>query len=159
MHEIPDIPWGKVISNFVWILGAAIILAAFSYHEFIAHVLKAKRSELFKRISFKKTLSLAGSLIAVGICVASILYIFSEKIETEAIILKDMVKFQPSSLEGPKIIRDKVMFMSGNGVIESKKIHFEKSKYEIRIISKGSKALKETAKKWNKLSGRLMIQA
>jgi len=28
MNEIPRIPWHKVVSNFVWIAGAAIILAA-----------------------------------------------------------------------------------------------------------------------------------
>lgn len=32
------IRWEKVISNFVWILGAAIILAALSYQGFLAHL-------------------------------------------------------------------------------------------------------------------------
>ncbi len=31
MSEVTNIPWGKVFSNFVWILGASIILADFSY--------------------------------------------------------------------------------------------------------------------------------
>ena len=38
MNELPAIPWGKVISNFVWILGAAIILAAVGYQEFLARL-------------------------------------------------------------------------------------------------------------------------
>jgi hypothetical protein len=38
MNELPKIPWGKVISNIVWILGAAIILAALGYQEFLVHL-------------------------------------------------------------------------------------------------------------------------
>ncbi len=67
MNDIPGIPWGKVFSNFVWILGTAILLAAFSYHEFLANVQKAKRIEIFKRDSFKKPLLLGTILIAAGI--------------------------------------------------------------------------------------------
>ncbi len=40
MNEMPAIPWAKVISNFIWILGAAIILAALGYQEFLAHLEK-----------------------------------------------------------------------------------------------------------------------
>jgi hypothetical protein len=38
MNELPKIPWGKVISNFVWIAGAAIIMAALGYQEFLVHL-------------------------------------------------------------------------------------------------------------------------
>lgn len=71
MNDIPAIPWGKVLSNFVWILGAAVILAAFSYHEFLARIQKAKRIEVFKRDSFKKPFLLGTILIAVGISASS----------------------------------------------------------------------------------------
>ncbi len=67
MNEIPKIPWGKVFSNFVWILGTALILTAVSYHEFLAHIKKAKRIEVFKRDSFKKPFLLGTILIAAGI--------------------------------------------------------------------------------------------
>ncbi|GAH37725.1 unnamed protein product [marine sediment metagenome] len=67
MNEISKIPWGKVISNFVWILGAAIILADFSYHEFLAHTEKAKWIDVFKRKSFKKPLHLGLILITAGV--------------------------------------------------------------------------------------------
>jgi tellurite resistance protein TehA-like permease len=67
MNEMATIPWGKVFSNFIWILGAAVILAAFSYHEFLAYTEKAKRIEVFKRDSFKKSLLLGAILIAAGI--------------------------------------------------------------------------------------------
>lgn len=55
-----------VISNFIWILGAAIILAAFGYHEFLAHIHKAKRNEIFKRDSFKKPCLLGLIFVASG---------------------------------------------------------------------------------------------
>jgi len=67
MNEMSGIPWGRVLSNFVWILGTAVILAAFSYHEFLAHIQKAKRIEVFKRDSFKKPFLLGTILIAAGI--------------------------------------------------------------------------------------------
>ena len=67
MTEFPRIPWGKVFSNFVWILGAAVILADFSYHEFLAHVEKAKWIDVFKRDSFKKPFHLGLILVAAGL--------------------------------------------------------------------------------------------
>ena len=67
MNEIPKIPWGVVLSSFAWILGASIILAAFSYHEFLAHIQKNKRIDAFKRSSFKKPFLLGAILIATGI--------------------------------------------------------------------------------------------
>jgi|GEM_PF-3298346 len=67
MNEMSEIPWGRVLSNFVWILGTAIILADFSYHEFLAHIQKAKRIEVFKGDSFKKPFLLGTILIATGI--------------------------------------------------------------------------------------------
>ncbi len=67
MNEMSEIPWGRVFSNFVWIIGASIILAVFSYHAFLTHIQKAKRIELFKRDSFKKPFLLGTILIAAGI--------------------------------------------------------------------------------------------
>ncbi len=68
MNEVTNIAWGKVISNFIWILGASIILAVFSYHEFLAYVQKAKRIEVFKRNSFKKPFLLGLILVTGGVC-------------------------------------------------------------------------------------------
>jgi len=67
MNEISKIPWARVFSNFVWILGVAVILAAFSYHEFLSYVEKTKRIEVLKRNSFKKPFLLGTILIAAGI--------------------------------------------------------------------------------------------
>jgi Ca2+/Na+ antiporter len=57
----------QIISNLVWILGVALILAAFSYHEFFAHLQKTKKIEVFKRASFKKPFLLGLILVASGV--------------------------------------------------------------------------------------------
>ena len=144
MNEIPKIPWGVVLSSFAWILGASIILVTLSYYEFLAHILKTKKSKLFQKTSLKKPLYLALGLIAAGICTSFILHISPAK--EEAMISKDIGKLPLASFEGPKTIEGNLIFMPISGVIKSKKIYFEKSKYEIRIISKGSRALGETAR-------------
>lgn len=61
----------QIIFNIIWILGAALILANFSYHEFFIHLQKTKRTEAFKRNSFKKPFLLGLILIAVGISTSS----------------------------------------------------------------------------------------
>jgi hypothetical protein len=60
----------QIISSFVWILGLALILAAFSYHELFAHVQKIKRQEIFKRDSFRKSCLLGLILVASGASVS-----------------------------------------------------------------------------------------
>jgi len=144
MSEILKIPWGQVLSNFVWILGVAIILATFSYNELFVHLQKAKITELVKRNSFKKPFIVGLILITMGVGTSSLLHIFAEPQET--IILKARFRFPPSSLEGRKIIEDDLIKMPWGGVIKSKTLQFEKSRYKIQIISKGSKALGETAR-------------
>lgn len=67
MNELPQIPWGKVISNFVWISGAAVILAAFSYHEYLTHMEKARLREVLRRKSFKRPMLLGVILVAAGV--------------------------------------------------------------------------------------------
>ena len=67
MNDLPSIPWMDVLSNFTWILGASIILAAIGYHEFLAHIYKNKRIDTFKRISFRKPLILGMILVSAGV--------------------------------------------------------------------------------------------
>ena len=136
------IPLLKAISNLLWILGIAIILADISIHEYIAHISRIKIKRVFKYTSFKKPFLGAVVFILSGIC-ASIFIHYSEKVN--AISIDDTIKFAPTDFEGNKVIRDDIIIMIGNGAIETKKIQFEKSEYEIKIISRGSKALGETA--------------
>lgn len=144
MTEILKIPWGTILLNFVWVMGVAIILAVFSYSEFLAYIQKAKRKEVYKRNFFKKPLILGLILIVVGISASFLLQISSAK--PELISFKNMIKIAPSSLEGRKIIDDDSIFMPWNTAVRSKKIQFEKAKYEIRITSKGSEAGGESAR-------------
>ena len=67
MNEVTRIPWGKIFSNSIWILGVSIILASSSYHEFLAHLQKTKRIEVFRRISFKKQFLLGLILVTSGV--------------------------------------------------------------------------------------------
>lgn len=66
MSVFLSIPWGKVFSNFVWILGFSIILAAISHNEFFSQIQKTKRIEDFKNISFKTPFLLGSILITIG---------------------------------------------------------------------------------------------
>ena len=146
MEEMSNIPWAKVITNSLWILGAAITLASFSYYEFVARLKRTNKIKIFKNISFKKLLLLGLILIIFGAS-TSILFQAILK-EPEAIIIENSIKFPLLNFEGSKviIIRSHEILMYGNGIIKSKKIYFENSKYEARIIAKGSEALGETAK-------------
>ena len=67
MNEIQNIPWGKVISNFVWIFGASLILADFSYHEFLSHQTKAPLIKILKKSYFKTPFLWGVFLVAAGI--------------------------------------------------------------------------------------------
>ena len=141
-----NIPWAKVITNSLWIVGAAITLASFSYYEFVAQLKQTNKIKIFKNTLFKK-LSLSGLILIIFGASASILFQAISK-EPEAIIIENSKKIHLLNFEGSEviIIRSDEILMYGNGIIRSKKIHFEDSKYEVRIIAKGSEALGETAK-------------
>ena len=70
MNQLPKIPWGAVFSNFLWIVGAAIILAAISYHDYLASQKKEKLINLFKRNSFQKPLFSGLFLVTAGIALS-----------------------------------------------------------------------------------------
>ena len=67
MNEIQTIPWGKVFANFVWIFGASIILANFSYHEFLSHHTKSPLIDVLKKSSFKTPFFWGVFLVVAGI--------------------------------------------------------------------------------------------
>lgn len=68
MDEIIRIPWGKILANFVWIFGASLMLADFSYHEFLANKEKAPLIQVLKKSSFKTLFYLGLILTATGAC-------------------------------------------------------------------------------------------
>jgi hypothetical protein len=84
-------PWVYVITNAVWIFGLAVVLAAFGWHDFLAHTRKRKLGELLRGDSFLKplyggltlvagglALSVSGVIVVAGFAVASFgfLYVF-----------------------------------------------------------------------------------
>lgn len=77
-------PWSYVFTNAVWILGLAVVLAAFGWHEFQAHTRKRRLGELLRGDTFLKplyggltlvtgglALSVSGVILAAGFAVAS----------------------------------------------------------------------------------------
>jgi len=67
MDDFLNFPWEPVLSHFVWILGASLILATFSYHEYLVYREGAKRSEVFKRRSFVRTFLWGLLFLSLGI--------------------------------------------------------------------------------------------
>jgi hypothetical protein len=59
-------PWVEVFSAFLWILGIAIILADFSYHEFLVHVRKLKWLDVIRSRGFLWPIKVAVVLILFG---------------------------------------------------------------------------------------------
>ncbi len=70
MEELIRIPWGKIFANFTWIFGASIILADFSYHEFLVHQEKIPLIKVLKKSSFKRPFYWGLLLLAIGACLS-----------------------------------------------------------------------------------------
>ena len=67
MSEGIGFPWGRVLAYFLWIFGLAVVLATFSYHEFLIHLKKTSWKEIFSSSSFLKPVHIGGILILAGI--------------------------------------------------------------------------------------------
>ena len=61
-------PLVKVISYFVWILGLAVILADFGYHDFLVRRRKLRWKEILERNSFLRPLHIGGTLFEAYSC-------------------------------------------------------------------------------------------
>ncbi|MBD3414296.1 MAG: hypothetical protein GF421_07700 [Candidatus Aminicenantes bacterium] len=60
-------PWGIMIANFIWILGLAVILLDFSYHDFLVHKQRRTWKEVFQSSSFWRPIHIAGILVFFGL--------------------------------------------------------------------------------------------
>ena len=83
----PNFHLFRIISNFIWILGISLILAAFSLHEFLSYKLRIKRKELFKRDTFKKSIVLGLVLIVFGLIVSVQVFWLSLILMISAVLL------------------------------------------------------------------------
>jgi len=63
-------PWLYVITNAVWIFGLAVVLAAFGWHDFLAHTRKRRLGEFLRGDSFLKPLFLGLTLVAGGLALS-----------------------------------------------------------------------------------------
>ncbi len=61
------IDWAYVATNSLWILGLSIILAAFSYHDWLAHETRRRRRELFRMVSWRLPFSTGMLLFCLGL--------------------------------------------------------------------------------------------
>jgi len=77
----------RIISNFIWVLGISLTLAAFSFNEFLSYKLSIKRKELFKRDTFKKPVVLGLVLIVFGIIVSVQVFWLSLALMIPAVLL------------------------------------------------------------------------
>ncbi len=65
------IDWTSVLFNGFWIVGAAIILAAFSFHTWQAQFEKVRVREVLQRPSFEKPFWLGFALVGIGLVTTS----------------------------------------------------------------------------------------
>ena len=61
------IDWAYVATNSLWILGLSIILAAFSYHDWLVHEIGQRRRDLFERSSWRLPFSAGMVLSCLGL--------------------------------------------------------------------------------------------
>ncbi len=61
------IDWGYVVTNSLWILGLSMILAAFSYHDWLARESKQSRRDLLQRPSWRLPFSTGMLLFCLGL--------------------------------------------------------------------------------------------
>lgn len=61
------IDWAYVATNSLWILGLSIILAAFSYHDWLVHETRRRRRDLFRTASWRLPVSTGMMLFCLGL--------------------------------------------------------------------------------------------
>lgn len=71
MEDLLKIPWGEIFANFVWIFGAALVLANFSHHEFLSHQKRVSLGSVLKSRSFQRPFQFGLILITTGISLST----------------------------------------------------------------------------------------
>ncbi|MCX7973241.1 MAG: hypothetical protein N3B16_01900 [Candidatus Aminicenantes bacterium] len=67
MEEIKRFPWRELIINFIWIVGAAIILASLSWHEFKVRETGLNWKNILKSKGFRRPIYLGLFFILTGV--------------------------------------------------------------------------------------------
>lgn len=160
--EYYTINWWLLLSNFIWILGAAIIIAAFSYIEFLIWKQKIKTIKFFTRRSFKKYLFLSLVLPVVGLILSS--FNFSKNPSPSKFIFIDYNICDLGEIEKYYIgeslnisvyemimsrkypVRNNKISMPWNGYIGTPFIKFASGHYAVEFEAYGSEAHHEFSK-------------
>jgi len=161
--EFHAIDWWLVIFNFVWILGAAIILSDFSYHEFLTKGKEIKLTDILKKSSFKKPLFAGVILLSIGIVFSSInskndyllirfTYIDYNIYDPAKIEKYDIGKLLNIPTHGMEVknkkyrVSNNLIAMSWNGYVETPFIKFTCGHYALEFEAFGSEANNEFSK-------------
>ncbi len=167
--EFVVVDWRLISANFLWILGAAIILITLSYHEFLASQKKIKFWNILMASSFKKYSILGLTLIALGLFFSPISsggqtsskFFFidynvfdSEKIKP--VEFSESINFTNNEMEmntknpaGDNLqypIENGLIVMPWNGYVGTPFIKLHKGNYIIEFEARGSRADNEFAK-------------
>lgn len=70
MEEATRFPFGTAMANFLWILGAAIILAVISWHEFHVRAGRLRWKGLMKSAGFRRPIYVGLIFIMAGLALS-----------------------------------------------------------------------------------------
>lgn len=144
MNELPSLPWVKIVLNMIWIFGSAVIVTLFSYYMFYRCSKKTSLKKSPNAGFLKKYLLLGAVLIILGAVSSGLFSILSEKPNVISVVKKKPVPIE--NFYGRMIKKRDHFILSENGVIRSDKVQFDRSKYFIKIVSRGSEVHGETAR-------------
>lgn len=137
-----------IIFNIFWILGLLIIVITVSYCEFLAYLYEKKRRDVYQKRGFKVSFLLGSILIAAGVLLSSLFH----PSETQPEFPKEFINLENPASFPPNILfrRDREfelpLWMNRRIILRSEFILFEKSDYEIRISTRGTRASNEYPK-------------
>lgn len=143
MNGLSGLPWLKVISNFLWILGAAFVLARLSLAIFL------KKRKIFistpaLSLPLKKIL-ISGLILILAGGAFSLVMTFIRPAE-KTLPVEGTLNIDPAGMMGKKEVKKNHIIMSENGHLRTKKIQFEKSAYLVRIVTRGAPVKGVTAR-------------
>lgn len=165
--EFVVVDWRLIFLNFLWILGAAIILITLSYHEFLASQKKIEFWHIFKASSFKKYSILGLILIALGLFLSPISsgrqtsskyffidYNVFDSGRIKPIEFSESINFRNDEMEMKNPAGDNLQYpiengyivMLWNGYVGTPFIKLFKGNYILEFEARGSKADNEIAK-------------
>jgi len=167
--EFAAVDWWFIFNNSLWILGAAIVLITFSYHEYLVSRKKVKFLDILKTLSFKKYSILGLTLVVAGLSLSEInlgrkgllKYIFVDYNVYDLRKIKALEFYQSKSFQNNELemnirnstedkfeypIEKGLVVMAWNGYVGTPFLKLQKGNYIFEFEARGSKADNEYAK-------------